>query len=135
MPTLHSDTADCVKTKIGVPLENITQFTVNILVHEFLTLSKILNLERHKPAWIACNKLQKIWKSFLGRKLKINIFRACVESILLYGSETWTITKKLEDRINGCYTQLLRRVLNVSWRDHIPNKEIYGTLPPYICHN
>ena len=29
-----------------------------------------------------------------------------------------------------CYTQLLRRVLNISWRDHKTNKEVYGEIPP-----
>jgi hypothetical protein len=53
-----------------------------------------------------------------------------VESILSYGSETWTLTQTFEDRINGCYTQLLRRVLDISWRDHQTNKEVYGDIPP-----
>ena len=37
----------------------------------------------------------------------------------------------MEDRINGCYTQLLRRVFNISWRDHITNKqEVYSDILP-----
>ncbi len=79
---------------------------------------------RKAQAWSACNKLDKIWKSDLYRATKIKFFRACVESILLYGAETWTTTQKINDRINGCYTQLLRRVLNIHWRDHITNKEV-----------
>ena len=66
----------------------------------------------------------------LDRTIKIKFFRACVESILMYGSETWTVTKALEERINGCYTQLLRRVLDISWRDHQTNKKVYGDIPP-----
>ena len=85
--------------------------------------------QRKAQAWNACNKLEKVWKSNLDRKIKIKIFKACVESILLYGSETWTITKNMEARIDGCYTKLLRRVLNISWRDHITNKEVYDKLP------
>ena len=85
---------------------------------------------RKAQAWVACNKLEKIWKSKLDRTIKIKFFRACVESILMYGSETWTVTKALEERINGCYTQLLRRVLDISWRDHQTNKKVYGDIPP-----
>ena len=33
-------------------------------------------------------------------------------------------------KIDGLYTKLLRRVLNVSWRDHISNKDLYQSLPP-----
>ena len=35
-----------------------------------------------------------------------------------------------EQRIDGCYTQLLRRVLNISWRDHQTNRVVYGDIPP-----
>jgi hypothetical protein len=84
---------------------------------------------RKALAWDACNKLERVWISDLDRKLKIRFFRACVESVLLYGSETWTISAKMQSRIDGCYTRLLRRVLNVSWKDHMTNKELYGNLP------
>ena len=40
-------------------------------------------------------KLIKIWKSNLPRPSKIKLFQAPVESILLYGSETWTVTTKI----------------------------------------
>ena len=74
------------------------------------------------------------WKRSENQNLtgpsKIKFFRACVESILLYGSETWTVTKAFEERINGCYTQLLRRLLDISWRDHQTNTKVYGDIPP-----
>ena len=57
-------------------------------------------------------------------------FNACVENILLYGSEAWISTSTSEDRINGCYTQLLRRVFGVRWQDHMTNSQLYGVLPP-----
>ena len=43
-------------------------------------------------AWSVPNSMNVIWKSSLSRKLKINFFRAAVESVLLYGSTTWTQT-------------------------------------------
>ena len=44
------------------------------------------------------------------------------------GAETWTLTKKMNDRLDGTYTKMLRGVLGVSWRDHMTNKELYGSL-------
>ena len=85
---------------------------------------------RKALAWSAVNKLERVWKSGLDKSLKIKFFRACVESILLYNSETWTLTQTMENKINGLYTKLLRRILNVGWRDHVSNKELYGDLPP-----
>ena len=85
---------------------------------------------RKALAWTACNKLKKIWTSSLSRNLKVRLFLANVESVLLYGSETWTINKTLEKRLDGCYTRMLRTALNVSWRQKIRNEELYGELPP-----
>ena len=84
---------------------------------------------RKAIAWKACHKLKQIWKSTMNRKLKIRIFRDIIETILLYGSETWTITKTFENKIDGCYTRLIRMILNISWRDKIPNKILYIGLP------
>ena len=52
-------------------------------------------------AWKYCNKLNKIWKSSLGKSLKPRTFLTLVESVLLYGSEIWTLTKILEKSIDG----------------------------------
>ena len=54
--------------------------------------------ERKALAWKACNKLNKIWKLSLSKSLKLRAFLTLVESVLLYGSETWTLTKNLENR-------------------------------------
>ena len=84
---------------------------------------------RKALAWSAINKLERIWKSSMSRELKLKFFRACIESILIYNSETWTLTRALEIKIDGLYTKLLRRVFNVRWRDHVSNTDLYGQLP------
>ena len=85
---------------------------------------------RIAKAWAASNKLDKIWKSSLSRKLKVHFFRATVETVLLYGAECWTLTKQQQKRIDGCYTRLLRATLNVSWKQRMTNKILYGDIPP-----
>ena len=66
---------------------------------------------REAKAWTALNKLTAIWKSNLGRKLKVRFFRASVETVLLYGSEAWTLTSSLAKQLDGCYKRLLRAAL------------------------
>ena len=73
--------------------------------------------------------MHKIWTSQLPKHLKLEIFRATVEPILLYGSETWTLSKKLEKRLDGTYTRLLMRAQNLSWKRHPSVSDIYGHLP------
>ena len=60
---------------------------------------------------------------------KVRQFLATVESVFLYGSETWTLTNSTEKQIDGAYTRMLRSAKNFSWRDHITNKDLYGHLP------
>ena len=85
---------------------------------------------RKALAWSACHKLLKVWKSDLNRKIKERLFLATVESVLLYGSETWTIDKTFCKRLDGCYTRMLRMAMNISWKQKLTNKQLYQTLPP-----
>ena len=80
-------------------------------------------------AWNACNKMEKLWKSSLNRQIKIMLFRTTMEPILLYGSETWTLSARQHHRLDGCYTRLLRRGLNMSWKSHPSLKDIFADLP------
>ena len=84
---------------------------------------------RIAKAWSALSKMDAIWKSPMTNNLKIQFFRSTVETVLLYGSNTWTLTKALTRKLDGTYTRLLRAAINVSWRQHLTNKELYGNLP------
>ena len=81
-------------------------------------------------AWSALNKLDVIWKSSLPQNMKRNFFRATVESVLVYGATSWTLTKSLEKTLDGSYTRMLRAALNISWKQHPTKKVLYGMLPP-----
>ena len=85
---------------------------------------------RKAVAWSACHKLRKIWNSSLSRKIKVRLFTATVETVLLYGCETWTVSKSLEKRLNGCYTRMLRMALNISWSKKLTNEQLYEDIPP-----
>ena len=63
---------------------------------------------RLKKAWTAINRLSVIWKSDLTDKMKRSFFQAAVTSILLYGCTIWTLTKRLEKKLDGNYTRMLR---------------------------
>ena len=105
-----------------------------------LRLSKISNIldlghslqdikTRKALAWKACNKLTKIWKSNLPISANVKLFQATVESIQLYGFETWTVTTKIRKMLDGFYTRLLRSALDISWNAHMSNEQLYGDLP------
>ena len=62
--------------------------------------------------------------------MKRSFFQAAVTSILLYGCTTWTLTKRLEKKLDGNYTRMLRAILNKSWRQHPTRHQLYGHLHP-----
>ena len=68
---------------------------------------------------------------YLGRIfLDVSILQAAVVLVLLYGCTTWTLTKRLEKKLDGNYTRMLRAILNKSWRQHPTRHQLYGHLPP-----
>ena len=63
--------------------------------------------------------------------MKRSFFQAAVTSILLYGCTTWTLTKRLEKKLDGNYTRMLRAILNKSWQQHHTRHQLYGQPAPY----
>ena len=114
-------------TREGIELKEVQDYKY---LGSYVCDSRKDFLTRKALAWNACNRLHLIWESNISLSIKLSLFRACVESILLYGSETWTMKKSLKDRLDGTYTRLLMRVQSISWRDHKTKTEIYGDLPP-----
>ena len=80
-------------------------------------------------AWKAIDRLSIIWKSDMTDKMKRSFFQAAVVSILKYGCTTWTLTKRLEKKIDGNYTKMLRAILNKSWRQRPTKHQLYDHLP------
>ena len=62
--------------------------------------------------------------------MKRSFFQAAVALILLYGCTTWTLTKRLEKKLDGNHTRMLRAILNKSWRQHPTRHQLYSHLPP-----
>ena len=62
--------------------------------------------------------------------MKRSFFQAAVMSILLYGCTTWTLTKRLEKKLDGNYTRMLRAIWKKSWRQRTTRHQLYGHLPP-----
>ena len=63
---------------------------------------------RLAKSWTAIDRLSVIWKSDLTDEIKHSFFQAVVMSILLYECTTWTLTKRMEKKLDGNYTRMLR---------------------------
>ena len=115
-----------IKGKNGEELEAVNDF--KYLGSWLASSSNDMGI-RIAQAWSAHNKLDKIWRSTLTRGMKIRLFQSLVLSILLYGAETWTLTKTKQRKLDGVFTRMLRKTLGLTWEDMVPNKELYGDLP------
>ena len=62
--------------------------------------------------------------------MKRSFFQATVVSIQLYGCTTWTLTKRIEKRLDGNYARMLRAILKKSGRKYPTKQLLYGHLPP-----
>ena len=111
----------------GTPLKLVDKFTY--LGSSVESTEKDIETRLTK-AWTAINRLSIIWKSDLTDKMKCSFFQAAVTSILLYGCTTWTLTKRLEKKLDGNYTRMLRAILNKSLQQHPTRHQLSGHLPP-----
>ena len=116
-----------ISTLNGTPLKLVDKFTY--LGSSVSSNEKDIDKWLTK-AWTAINRLSIIWKLDLTDKMKRSFFQAAVVSILLYGCTTWTLTKRLEKKLDGNYTRMLRAILNESWRQYPTRYQLYGHLPP-----
>ena len=115
-----------ITTLDRAPLRLVDKFTyLKVASHQQKT-----TYTRLTKAWTAIDRLSIIWKSDLTDEMKRSSFQAAVVSILLYGCTTWTLTKRLEKKLDGNYTRMLRAILNKSWQQHLTRRQLYGHLPP-----
>ena len=122
----YNQTGD-ISTLDGTPLKLVDKFTY--LGSSVESTEKDIDTRLTK-AWTAINWLSIIWKSDLTDKMKRGFFQAAAASILLYGCTTWTLTKRLEKKVDGNYTRMLRAILNKSWRQHPTRHQLFGHLTP-----
>ena len=89
--------------------------------------TSLLNIQQYKVL-MECKEKRRNCVSFY--RLGLIFFQAAVTSILLYGCTTWTLTKRLDKKLEGNYTRMLRAILNKSWQQHPTRHQLYGHLPP-----
>ena len=80
-------------------------------------------------AKITFSKMKDVLKS---TKIPLNarkrILQCYVWSTLLYGAETWTITKVMKTHIEAFELWAYRRMLKISWTEQVTNKEVLSRM-------
>lgn len=109
-----------------IEIEQVTDFKY---LGSFLNSSlKDLNTRRGQ-AWSSFWKLKTVWNSNeISLNLKIRLFKSLCLSTLLYGCETWPLTKTMQNRLDSFATTCYRYILGVKWQDKITNVVILETV-------
>ena len=58
--------------------------------------------------------------------------RTLISSTFLYACESWTLTAQIERRIQALEMRCYRRLLNISYKDHVTNEEVRNRIQKAI---
>ena len=53
-------------------------------------------------------------------------------SVFLYACETWTLTAELQRRVQAMEMRCYRKILCISYKDHVTNKEVHNRIKQAI---
>ena len=76
-------------------------------------------LTRLKPVWI---------DKSISLSSKIRLMRSLVTSIFLYACESWTLTAELQRRIQAMEMRCYRKILRISFKDHVTSEEVHAQI-------
>ena len=90
---------------------------------------------RIEIARTAFESMAKILTSrHISIELRWRIAKCYIWSTLLYGAETWTLTKVTSDKLEAFKMWLYRRMLRISWKEHtescwiFPHNQVHPSL-------
>jgi len=71
------------------------------------------------------SSLDNIWKDKrLSLSIKLRVYLALVQSVLLYASETWTLTVADSKSLDAFHMKCQRHILGISWHQFVRNEEV-----------
>lgn len=110
----------------GTPLEEVESFTY---------LGSIIDKKGGTDADVRARigkaravflQLKNVWSSReLSQHTKVRIFNSNVKAGLLYGAETWRLTKTTVNRVQTFINSCLRRILKIHWPEKISNIRLW----------
>ena len=83
-----------------------------------------------------CGVVSISWMLWNDRNIsfisKIQMMCSLVSSIFLYACESWTLTAKVQRRIQAMEMKFYCKILHISYKDHVTNKEVHAKIQQAI---
>ena len=132
---LMTNSASGINTEIkvnGQKLETVTSFKYlgSVKTDEG---SKPEILSRIAQTTAPLTRLKPLWNDrSISLSCKIQLMRSLVTSSFLYACESWTLTAELQRRIQAMEIRYYRKMLCISYKDHVTNEEIRAEIQQAI---
>ena len=110
----------------GNVLTNVNSFKyLGSTISNTISLDTELTSRIGKASGVMSKLSKRVWTNkALTTHTKLRVYSACVISMLLYGAEAWTLYAKQEKRLNSFHLHCLRRILDITWQQQIPDTEV-----------
>ena len=90
-------------------------------------------LSRIAQTTAALTWLKPVWNdTSISLSSKIRLMHSLVTSIFLYACESWTHTAELQRRIQTREMRCYRKILHISYKDHVTNEEVRAKIQHVI---
>ena len=90
-------------------------------------------LSRIAQATAALTRLKPVWiNKSISLSSKVRLMRSLVTSIFLYACESWILTTELQRRIQAMEIRCYRKILHISYKNHVANEEVRAKIQQAI---
>ena len=110
----------------------------------FKYLGSVITDEGSKPEILsrivqttaAWTRLKPVWNDkSISLSSTIHLMRSLVTSIFLYACGSWTLTAELQRIIQAMEMRCYRKILRISYKDHVTNEEVCARIQQAIGLN
>ena len=123
---------ETAKTDIKINNETLEQVNSFKYLGQTITPGGKNELEISIKIASAKNRFQQLYKVLTSKKIALKLrhrLLVCyIFSVILYGCETWTLTKPLIDKLEACEMWFFRRMGKISWKEKTTNQAVLTKL-------
>jgi len=95
------------------------------LLSKKATMEEEINARIAKAAITFGRLYPRVWRpKGIHMSTKIDIYKACVLSVLLYGAATWSLLKPQIKKLESFHHRCLRRILQIPWQNYTPTTQV-----------
>ena len=111
----------------GMPLKSVKNFTY---MGSTVASDNTIDVEINNRTHAASGAFGVLWKRVRSQHVitvskKCTVSREIVLPTLLYSAETYTLYLCHFRNLSQVHLRRLRQILRISWKDHIPNVEVF----------